>query len=153
MRFDNFGAVRPDWIDHNGHMNVAYYVLALDQATDLLWETLGLGPRFRERGRTTFAAECWIGYRRELFEGAPMSAECWIMQHDAKRLLVRSTLTHATEGFVASEGEWLILSIDLATRRVVPWPDDVVANFGAFAATHPLPPDAPPPRQRITGNR
>jgi acyl-CoA thioester hydrolase len=153
MEFKSFGAVRPDWIDHNGHMNVAYYVLALDQATDLLWETIGLGPAFRQRGRTTFAAECWIGYRRELFEAQPMSARCWIMAFDEKRLLVRSNLAHATEGWLASEGEWLILSIDLATRRVVPWPADVLANFAAFAARFPLPADAPPPRQRIAGNR
>jgi acyl-CoA thioester hydrolase len=153
MEFPAFGTVRPEWIDHNGHMNVAYYVLALDQATDLLWETLGLGPAFRARGRTTFAAECWIGYRRELFEGQTMSARCWIMEFDAKRLLVRSTLTHADQGWLASEGEWLILGVDLATRRVAPWPDDILANFAAFAARHPLPADAPPPRQRITGNR
>ena len=50
MEFPHFGTVRPEWIDFNGHMNVAYYVLALDQATDLLWEVLGLGPAFRARG-------------------------------------------------------------------------------------------------------
>lgn len=153
MRFENFGTVRPEWIDFNGHMNVAYYVLALDQATDLMWETLGLGPKFRERGRTTFAAECWIGYRRELFEGAPLSAQCWLLAHDDKRILVRSHLLHATEGWLASEAEWLILGVDLQTRRVAPWPEDIVANIRAFAGRFPLPADAPPPRQKITGNR
>ena len=24
------GRIRPDWIDYNGHMNVAYYVLAFE---------------------------------------------------------------------------------------------------------------------------
>lgn len=153
MEFARFGSVLPGWIDFNGHMNVAYYVLALDQATDLMWETLGLGPAFRARGRTTFAAECWIGYRRELFEGAPLSARCWLVGFDAKRILVRSHLLHATEGWLASEGEWLILGVDLATRRVAPWPDDILRNFEAFAARYPEPPDAPPPRLAITGSR
>jgi acyl-CoA thioester hydrolase len=153
VEFSNFATVRPEWIDFNGHMNVAYYVLALDQATDLMWEELGLGSRFRERGRTTFAAECWIGYRRELFEGAPLSARCWLIAHDAKRILVRSHLLHATEGWLASEGEWLILGVDLATRRVAPWPDDIVANFETFAARWPQPEGAAPPRLAITGNR
>lgn len=153
MRFENFGTVRPEWIDYNGHMNVAYYVLALDEGTDLLWEELGLGPGFRARGRTTFAAECWIGYRRELMEGAPLSAQCWLLAHDDKRLLVRCHLFHATEGWLASEGEWLTLSMDMQARRVAPWPDDVVENFRRFAEKYPLPADAPPPRQKITGNR
>ena len=26
--------VRPEWIDYNGHMNVAYYVVAFDNATE-----------------------------------------------------------------------------------------------------------------------
>lgn len=153
MEILNFTSVRPEWIDYNGHMNVAWYVAAMDQATDLLWEALGLGTRFRARGRATFAAECWIGYRRELFEGAPLSARCWLLAHDAKRLLVRCQLLHADEGFLASEAEWLALGIDLETRRVAPWPADVVRNFEAFAARHPLPPDGPPPRLAITGNR
>jgi acyl-CoA thioester hydrolase len=153
MHFENFAAVRPEWIDVNGHMNVAWYVLALDQATDLMWEALGLGPKFRARGRTTFAAECWIGYRRELFEGAPLSARCWLLDYDAKRILVRSHLLHATEGWLASEGEWLILAVDLAARRVAPWPDDILAGFATFQAQWPQPQGAPPPRLAITGNR
>ena len=27
-------SVLPDWIDYNGHMNVAYYVLAFDRGVD-----------------------------------------------------------------------------------------------------------------------
>jgi acyl-CoA thioester hydrolase len=153
MEFPHFGTVRPEWIDFNGHMNVAFYVLALDQATDLLWEELGLGTRFRARGRTTFAAECWIGYRRELFNGAPLSARIWLAGFDDKRMLLRTHLFHATEGFLASEGEWLVLGVDLATRRVAPWPADILENFRAFAERHPLPPEAPPLRLSITGNR
>ena len=35
--------VRPEWIDYNGHMNVAYYVLAFDYATDAFFDHLGRG--------------------------------------------------------------------------------------------------------------
>ena len=41
--------VQPEWIDHNGHMNVAYYVLAFDVATDTVYETWGLGLDYPER--------------------------------------------------------------------------------------------------------
>ena len=30
------GTVLPEWIDINDHMNVAYYLLAFDQAVDAL---------------------------------------------------------------------------------------------------------------------
>lgn len=153
MRFANFATVRPEWIDYNGHMNVAYYVLALDRAADLTCAALSIGDSFRARGRTTFAAECWIGYRRELMQDAPLSAQCWLLAYDAKRLLLRANLHHAVEGWLACEAEWLILSIDLSTRRVAPWPDDTLLTFAAFTREHPLPAGAPPARQSLSGNR
>ena len=35
--------VRPEWIDYNGHMNVGYYLVAFDQATERLCEHFGVG--------------------------------------------------------------------------------------------------------------
>lgn len=144
MRFENFARVLPEWIDHNGHMNVAYYVLAFDQGIDLLWDELGLGPAYRARGLTTFAAETWEAYRRELMVGAPISLEATIMAHDDKRLLVRGKLFHAEEGFLSAETEGLFLSVSLSERRVSPWPADISANFARFQAAWP---DATPPQR------
>jgi hypothetical protein len=34
--FDRYrGVVLPGWVDYNGHMNVAYYLVAFDLATDV----------------------------------------------------------------------------------------------------------------------
>ena len=50
--------VRPEWIDFNGHMNVAYYVLAFDGATDKFFDWLGLDEAYRKStNRSTFALE------------------------------------------------------------------------------------------------
>lgn len=35
--------VRPEWIDSNGHMNLAYYVVVFDLATDKLYAALDIG--------------------------------------------------------------------------------------------------------------
>jgi acyl-CoA thioester hydrolase len=40
------GVVKPEWIDVNGHMNVAYYVLAFDLAVDALWEGFGITAEY-----------------------------------------------------------------------------------------------------------
>src|SRR5690606_22771781 len=57
--------IRPDWIDHNGHMNVAYYTLVFDHGVDAFFEYVGLGTAYRE-GTTgsTFAVEQHIIYNR-----------------------------------------------------------------------------------------
>ena len=36
------GKVKPEWIDVNGHMNVAWYVLIFDLAVDDLWAEFGI---------------------------------------------------------------------------------------------------------------
>jgi len=114
-------------------MNLAYYLVAFDLATDALWPSLGLGPEFRDRGLGTFAAESWQAYNREVTQGAPLAFDSAVLDYDSKRLLCRHTMLHASEGWQAAENEVLYLCVDLAARRVGTWPEDVLARFAANA--------------------
>lgn len=125
--------VLPGWVDHYGHMNLAYYLVAFDLATDALWPSLGLGRSFQAKGLGTFAAESWQAYTREVKEGAPLAFDSEVLAYDAKRLLCRHTMVHAAEGWQAAENEVLYLCVDLQARRVGAWPDDVIAAFAARA--------------------
>jgi acyl-CoA thioester hydrolase len=123
--------VKPEWVDHYGHMNLAYYLVAFDLATDALWPALNLGDGFRARGLGTFAVESWQGYAREVVLDAPLAATSAVLGFDGKRLLVGHRLFHAAEGWLSAENEVLFLCVNLATRRVAAWPDDVLATFAA----------------------
>ncbi len=123
--------VRPEWVDHYGHMNLAYYLVAFDLATDELWPALRLGEAFRARGLGTFAVESWQGYVREVLLDAPLAVESQVLAFDSKRLLVGHRLYHAEEGWLSAENEVLFLCVDLGTRRVGAWPEDVLAAFAA----------------------
>ena len=62
--------VRPEWIDHNGHMNMGYYLVVFDLATDAWFRYLGLDEAYRQRHRaTTFCLEAHVSYHREVREG------------------------------------------------------------------------------------
>ena len=57
------GSVLPAWIDYNGHMNVAYYVLAFDRAVDALLAAIGVDEHYVESRRlSTFSAEIHVCY-------------------------------------------------------------------------------------------
>jgi len=114
-------------------MNLAYYLVAFDLATDALWPSLGLGPAFRARGLGTFAAESWQAYTREVTEGAPLAFDSEVLSFDSKRLLCRHVMFHAAEGWQAAENEVLYLCVDLDARRVGTWPEEVLARFAAHA--------------------
>jgi acyl-CoA thioester hydrolase len=139
------GPVRPEWVDSYGHMNLAYYLVNFDMATDGLWPRLGLGRSFRDRGLGTFAAESWVAYRREVTEGMALEASSEVVDHDSKRLLVRHHLFHAEEGWESAECEMLFLCVDLGMRKVTDWPEDVRAAFAAAPGC--------PPAQRLALRR
>ena len=129
--------VRPEWIDYNGHMNVAYYLLAFDHAADAFLDFVGLDAAYRERtGGTTFAAECHITYQREVRTGDPLRFTSQLLTHDAKRLRHISHMFHGTEGFLAATCEWLSLHVDARARRVVEMPREILGRLGAIQAAH-----------------
>jgi acyl-CoA thioester hydrolase len=121
------GTVVPGWIDINGHMNVAFYVLAFDKAVDDLWAQLGITEDYIRSGAgTTFAVECHVTYQRELREGDRYVVTSQILAYDEKRIHQFQRMYHAGERFLSATAEWMNLHVDLATRRVAPWPESVL---------------------------
>ena len=65
--------VRPEWIDHNGHMNMGYYLVVFDFATDAFLAWVGLDAEHRRRHAvTTFCLEAHVTYHREVRAGDPL---------------------------------------------------------------------------------
>ena len=138
--------VRPDWIDYNGHMNVAYYLLAFDHATDAFLDHLGMDEDYRQRtGGSTFAVETHITYQREVGEAAPLVFASRLLEFDSKRLRYIHFMYHETEGYLAATSEWLSLHIDMGKRRVSEMPDSIQSRCAAVLAAQaglPLPAEA-----------
>lgn len=143
--------VLPEWIDYNNHMNVAYYVLAFDQAVDVFLDHIGLDASHRQRaGVTTFAAEAHVTYQREVGEGDPLVFLAQLLSFDSKRIRFFLEMRHAEEGFLAATVEWLSLHVDLASRRVVPMAPAIEERLRAvYAEQRGLPP--PPEAGRGVG--
>jgi acyl-CoA thioester hydrolase len=130
--------VRPEWIDSNGHMNLAYYVVVFDLATDKLYAALGIGDAYREAsGNSCFTAETHTVYEREVRLGEPLCVHTWLLGVDSKRLHYFHELFHSESGERSATQELMALHIDMRVRRVVPFPDmqrealeQAVANHG-----------------------
>ena len=124
------GVVLPEWIDANGHMNLAYYVVLFDQATDLLYDTLGVGQAYRDAtGNSTFTAETHTLYEREVRLGERVRVVPYLLAVDPKRLHYFHEMFHAEQGHRVATQELMALHIDLSLRRVAPFPDDVLARI------------------------
>ena len=132
------GSVLPEWIDYNGHMNVAYYVLAFDWGVDALWADFGITEQHVEQNQSsTFAVETHVLYKRELKLDDPYVITSQILAFDEKRIHQFQRMYHAEDGFLAATAEWLSLHIDLNARRVAPWPDSILEGIRGVAKAQP----------------
>ncbi len=129
--------VRPEWIDYNGHMNVAYYVLAFDHATDVMFDALGIGEAYRDDAEnSTFSLQVHVSYLSELRLGAPLRVTTQLLDHDAKRLHYFHEMYHAEDGYRAATCECLSIHVDLEARRSSPLPADIQARLATLMAAH-----------------
>jgi len=143
--FDAYGArVRPEWIDHNGHMNMGYYLVVFDLASDEFWRWIGLDDAHR-RGRrvTTFCLEAHVTYHREVREGDPLRFRTRLLAHDVKRVHFFHEMLHAAQGYLAATNEVLSLHVSLETRRGAPMAPEILERLARIQAAHaglPRPP-------------
>ena len=129
--------VRPEWIDHNGHMNMGYYLVVFDLATDEFMRWVGLDAEHRRAHRvTTFCLEAHVTYHREVREGDPLRFTTQLLAHDTKRLHYIHAMYHATEGSLAATNELMSLHVALDTRRGAPMAPDVLARLATIQAAH-----------------
>ena len=137
------GVVLPEWIDANGHMNLAYYVVLFDQATDLMYDVLGVGQTYRDTtGNSTFTAETHTLYEREVRLGERVRVVPHLLGVDAKRLHYFHEMFHAEGGHRLAAQELIALHVDMSVRRAAPFPPDLLATLqrAAWARSgQPLP--------------
>jgi acyl-CoA thioester hydrolase len=134
-------AVRPEWIDGNGHMNVGYYNVAFDQALDRACELVDLSWKYVERtGFSTFVLETHVTYQREVTQGDPLRFTFQLLDYDEKKFHYFLQMFHAREGFLSATSEQICIHVDLRTRRPAPMPAYSLERFAAIMAAHrPLP--------------
>ncbi len=129
--------VESDWIDYNGHMNVAYYVVAFDRAFDQCYSKLGFEPaRMKAAGASMFTAELHLTYQRELKEGEPLRITTQLLDFDAKRAHFVQCMYRAGDSGLAATSEWLLLHVDIGARRVAAMPASLQARLAGIRSAH-----------------
>src|SRR5438105_14873660 len=116
-------------------MNLAYYVVLFDRATDLLFDELGLGLDYRRKDeKGTFVVETHNLYERELLEGERVRIATQILGADDKRLHLAHEMFRIDDGGRSATQELMFLHIDMPARRVSPFPPALRERVAAWAA-------------------
>src|SRR5512134_2840983 len=129
--------VRPEWIDNNGHMNMGYYLVVFDLATDEWMRRIGLDAAHRRaQGVTTFCLEAHVTYHREVREGDALRFTTRLLAHDAKRIHYIHEMFHRDAGYLAATNELMSLHVSQATRRGAPMTPAILARLAALQRAH-----------------
>jgi acyl-CoA thioester hydrolase len=136
--------VEDQWIDYNGHFNMAYYNVLFDRAGDEAFAAVGLGPEYvQERAASFFTLESHNTYVRELHAGDAVRIETQFLDCDAKRVHYVQQMFHAAEGWLSCVTELIIMHVDLGLKKSAAFPPDVMAKIEAMCSAHkdlPVPP-------------
>jgi acyl-CoA thioester hydrolase len=126
--------VSDDWIDNNGHMNVAYYTLAFDIAFDeFLLNHLGMGPDFYSAHKIgPFALQSNFCFLAEQNQGERFYTRMRILDFDSSKLHLFSSMFREHDDQLSATWEGISINVGLATRKALPFNDDINENIMAI---------------------
>lgn len=129
--------VERDWVDYNGHMNLAFYVLAFDRATDHFYDRLGIGLAYREQMQSSmFTLAINVDYLREVFAGDHLRISTQLLDSDAKRMRYFHQMYQGDDSAPVATNECLAVHVDMNSRRSAPYPQATRERIDALLAAH-----------------
>ena len=138
--------VLPEWVDFNGHLRDAYYVLIASYAADALMDQLGMDEPYRQRTRCTlYTLELHVHYFHEVKLADSLEVAVRIIGADAKRIHAGFELSCARLSEAAASIELMLLHVEQAeTVKAVAFPEEIAH---ALHALHTATAGAAPPRR------
>lgn len=125
---ETIATVLKEWLDYNGHMNVAYYVAAFDLGVDAFKTVAGIDSEYIEtRNRSTVALEAHITYQNEASLGEQLRIETRAIDFDGKRVHIYQEM-YRDEVLLATQ-ETLSIGFDLNARRTSPFEREIAGNY------------------------
>ena len=127
--------ILPDWVDYNGHLRDAFYLLIFSYATDALMDTLGLDGENREAsGHSLFTLELHLNYLHEVKLGAEVEVHTQLIAHDAKRLHLYHSLHRVGDDKELAGNEQMLMHVDLAGPQATLFTEATLQRLAAISA-------------------
>ncbi|GAB3733343.1 thioesterase family protein [Nocardiopsis nanhaiensis] len=133
--------LRPEWIDYNGHLSEAYYVLIFGFATDALMDRVGLDTAYRERtGCSLYTVEAHVRYLNEVGADAEVEVRTRVVSPGPEKPgAKKARICHEmrVDGQLVASEELMALHVDQEQGRAVPFPEEVAEALAALAEPAP----------------
>lgn len=126
-----------EWVDYNGHLRDAFYLLIFSFASDALMDQLGLDEAGRARtGHTLYTLECHLNFLDEVKLGETVEVHTQVLAHDHKRLHIHHSLHRLGVADALAESEQMLMNIDVSTSRSAIFDAQVMQQVHMLSAAH-----------------
>ena len=126
--------VQDAWIDYNGHLSEAYYVLVLGHATDAVMDAVGLGPDYRAaEDASLYTVEAHVRYLAEVAAGSELEVRSSVIGVTAKLLWIWHELWAGGRLRATEE----VLGVHVRGGASAPFPAEVAARARAVRVPPP----------------
>ncbi len=127
--------VAADWVDYNGHAHESRYLQVFGDASDALFDYLGIDAAYRTSG-SYFTVESHLSHLREALLDDRLAVTTQVLDCDARRLHVFHALSRESDGALLATAEQLFLHVDTVARRAAPAGAEVLARVERIARAH-----------------
>ncbi|MFN0264273.1 thioesterase family protein [Tepidamorphus sp. 3E244] len=136
-------AVEPQWIDYNGHLNMAFYNVLFDRAFDEVLLAVGLGPEYLSASNhSTFTAEAHVTYIQEIGSGDEVTVTLQLLDFDEKRMHTFQEM-YLADGTLVATSEQMSLHVDMSAKKVAAYPPEITDRLTAMRRAHGELPNKP----------
>jgi acyl-CoA thioester hydrolase len=132
------GEIRPEWLsDGIPHLNLAYYVLLFDHASNAVFDAMGIDRAYMHAtGRSYFVAETHVVYEQEMRLGQTAVVVTTLLDADEKRVNLAHEMFREGETRRVCLQEIMFVSVNLQTSRAAPWEAGAMDRINAALAVH-----------------
>ena len=122
-----------DWVDYNGHMNLAFYILVFDKGAENILSKFRMGENSAMTTKmSTMVVETHTTYNNEVKEGEEVEVKLSFFDHDKKRLHYRLEMFEKSKNILSATTEVISLYINLNTRKVSEFENEKVSIMDQF---------------------
>jgi len=123
-----------EWIDYNGHLNDANYLVIFTKASDALQNHLGLTlEHIQNTGETLFTVETHLAYVQEIGLGEMVTITTQILETDNKRMRIFHRMFNDQNELLATV-EMLFLCYNLLAKKVTNFSDMMAQSLAKIEA-------------------
>jgi acyl-CoA thioester hydrolase len=131
--------VRPEWVDYNGHLRDAFYMLVYSLAVDAFMDRIGLDDATRRsRNRSIFTLEAHVNFLHEIKEGTAMRVDGTVLGADSKRIHLYMEMFSDKRHEPVSASEQMLLHVDTTSRaKSAVFDADIAARISSLRGDIP----------------